>query len=86
MSFGAAPMTPTRHATLTRVARERDAVRRLADADRATAAARREEDPAAVLARRDRYRSAPVETTSRDAVAVPVHGRDPSAWLFGGLK
>lgn len=81
-----APMTPTRRATITRLNRERDAVRRLADADRAAASERRAEDPAAVLARRDRYRSAPVETPERDAVAVPVHGRDRCAWLFGGSK
>lgn len=84
MSNGAAPMTPVRRATIARLNRERDAVRRQADADRAAAAARRTEDPAAVLARRDRYRSVPVETPERDAVAVPVHGRDASAWLFGG--
>lgn len=56
-----------------------------ADALREQQAAR-DADAAAVLARRDRYRTVPVETPERDAVAVPVHGRDPSAWLFGGSK
>lgn len=86
MTYGAAPMTPTRHATLRRMARERDAVRRRSDADRAAAAERRREDAAAVMARRDRYRSTPAEAAAREDVAVPVHGRDASAWLFGGER
>lgn len=61
--------------------RQRDAQREVDHTERVAG-----EDAAAVLARRDRYRSAPVETTSREAVAVPVHGRDACAWLFGGGK
>lgn len=78
-------MKPTRRdVSIANLAKARDAIRRQSDADRAAAAERREEDPAAVLARRDRYRTKPVETTAREAVDLPVHGRGGASWLFGG--
>jgi len=79
-------MSPTRAASLKGIGtlqawrrRQRDAQREADHAERVAS-----EDAAAVLARRDRYRSTPVEAPAREDVAVPVHGRDAAAWLFGG--
>lgn len=71
-----------RERNLRRLSGRKLAARAEADAMRERQVAA-EADAAAVLARRDRYRSTPVETTSREAVAVPVHGRDACAWLWG---
>lgn len=78
-------MKPTRRdVSIANLAKARDAIRRQSDADRAAAAERRKEDPAAVLARRDRYRTKPVDAPVRAEAAVPVHGRGGASWLFGG--
>lgn len=76
-------MRTRRDVSIANLGKARDAIRRKSDADRAAAAARRAEDPAAVLARRDRFRSMPVEAVPAREVAVPVHGRDACAWLWG---
>ena len=72
-----------RQINLRKMAEMKLAARADADAMRERQA-QSEADAAAVLARRDRYRSTPVEAApAAREVAVPVHGRDASAWLWG---